>query len=142
MYKYRSKDGCCHVKPDVQSNGIETCVHTCLEQPYRDKRHNEATNQGIENLTASIKLQMLLIACTDTGNEDAENRGEFAPNEIAIIIDEPSFHAIMDIANNTSPVIKQLWIYGILEKLNYERYVDECSEYLIDGLKFFGFFHF
>ena len=85
---------------------------------------------------------MFLVSSTNTGNEDAKNGREFAPNEIAIIIDEPSFHAIMDIANNASPVIKQLWIYGILEELNYKRYVDECSEYLIDGLKFFGFFHF
>ena len=28
------------------------------------------------------------------------------------------------------------------KELNNKRDVDECSEYLIDGLKFFGFFHF
>ena len=47
------------------------------------------------------------------------------------------------IAFDASPVVKQLWIYGILEELNYPAEVaDEYSGYLIDGLKFFGFFGF
>jgi hypothetical protein len=85
---------------------------------------------------------VFLVASTNTGDKDAEDSGEFAPYEITIMIDKPPLHAVMDIADDASPVVKQLWIYGILEKLNYERDVDECSEYLIDGLKFFGFFHF
>ena len=85
---------------------------------------------------------MFLVTSTDTGYTDAKDSGQLAPNEIAIMVDKPSFHAVMDIADDTAPVVKQRWVYGILEKLNYERDVDECSEYLIGSLKFFGFFHF
>jgi hypothetical protein len=84
---------------------------------------------------------VLLVTSTDTGDTDAEDGGKFAPDEITIMIDKPPLHAVMDIADDASPVVKQLWVYGILEELNYQRDVDECSEYLIDGLKFFGFFH-
>ena len=81
-----------------------------------------------------IKLDMLLVASANTSDADAEDGGKLAPNEMAILIDKPPLYAVMDIADNSSPVVKQLWVYGILEKLNYKRDIDESSENLIDGL--------
>ena len=142
MYQNGSKDGCCHVKPDIECYRIEARVHMGLEQPDGNERHNETADQWIENLMTGIKLDVLLVSCTNAGDTDAEDGGKFAPDEIAIMIDKPPLHAVMDIADDTSPVVKQRWVYGIFEKLNYKRDIDECSEYLIGGLKFFGFFHF
>jgi len=142
MNEYRSKDGGCHIEPYIEGYRVEARVHTGLEEPDGNERHEKATYQGIEYLMTGIKLDVFLVASTNTGNKDTEDSGELAPYEITIMIDKPPLHAVMDIADNASPVVKQLWVYGILEKLNYERDVDECSEYLIDGLKFFGFFHF
>ena len=142
MDEYRSKDGGSHIKPDIESYRVEARVHTGLEEPDGNERHEKATDQGIEYLTTCIKLDMFLVPGANTGDTDTEDSGEFAPYEITIMIDKPPLHAVMDIADDASPVVKQLWVYGILEELNYQRDVDECSEYLIDGLKFFGFFHF
>ena len=71
---------------------------------------------------------MFLVSGANTGDKDTEDSGELAPYEITIMIDKPPLHAVMDIADNASPVVKQLWVYGILEKLNYQRDVDECSD--------------
>jgi hypothetical protein len=90
----------------------------------------------------SVKLDMLLVASANTSDANAEDGGKLAPNEMTILIDKPPLHAVMHIADNSSPVVKQFRVYGILEKLNYKRDIDESSEYLIDGLKFFGLFHF
>jgi hypothetical protein len=142
MDKNRSQNGSCHIKPDIECYRIEARVHTGLKQPDGNERHDETADQWIENLPTGIKLDVLLVTSTDTGDTDAEDGGKFAPDEITIMIDKPPLHAVMDIADDTSPVVKQRWVYGILEKLNYKRDIDECSEYLIGGLKFFGFFHF
>jgi hypothetical protein len=85
---------------------------------------------------------MFLVACTNASDADAKDSGKFTPYKVSIMVDKPPFHAVMDIADDTTPVVKQLWVYGILKELNHERDVDECSEYLIGSLKFFGFFHF
>ena len=39
-----SQYGGCHIEPDIESYRIETCVHACLEQPDRHKRHDEAAD--------------------------------------------------------------------------------------------------
>jgi hypothetical protein len=49
---------------------------------------------------------MFLVPGANTGDKDTEDRGEFAPYEITIMIDKPPLHAIMDITDDASPVVK------------------------------------
>jgi hypothetical protein len=106
MDEYRSKDGGCHIEPKVECYRIEASVHPGLEEPYGKERHEKASNQGIENLPTCIKLDVLLVSGTDTGDTDAEYSGEFAPYEITIMIDKPPLHAVMDITDDAAPVVK------------------------------------
>ena len=100
MYKYRSKDGCSHIEPDVQSNGIETCVHTCLEQPYRDKRHNEATNQmrgGVSSELSRLRNQLLHLTSLmelelDFSEEDVEFVSREELRSLALTIEDRIAH--------------------------------------------------
>jgi len=93
MDEYRSKDGGSHIKPDIEGYRIEARVHTGLEEPDGNERHEKATDQRIKNLAASIKLDVFLVPGADTGNTDTEDSGEFAPYEITIMIDKPPLHA-------------------------------------------------
>ena len=106
MDEYRSKDGGSHIEPEVECYRIEASVHPGFEQPDRKKRHEKASNQGIENLPTCIKLDVLLVSGADTGDTDAEYGGEFAPYEITIMIDKPPLHAVMDITDDAAPVVK------------------------------------
>ena len=47
----------------------------------------------------------------------------------------------MNIYKYAIPVVKNLWIQGILEEFHYDRDVYKGSENLIQGLKVFAFFH-
>ena len=47
MDEYRSHYGRCHIEPEIERNRIEARVHTGLEQPDGNERHDESANQGI-----------------------------------------------------------------------------------------------
>ena len=118
--KYCSKYRGSHIKPEVESYRIESRVHTGFEKPDGKERHDKATDQWVEYLMTCIKLDMLLVSSTYAGDADAKYGSKLAPYKIAVVIDKPPLHAVMDIADDSSPIVKQLWIYGILEELNYE----------------------
>jgi hypothetical protein len=118
--EYGSKYRGCHIEPEVESYRIESCVHTGLEQPDGKERHDKSTDQWVEYLTTCIKLDVLLVSSTYASDADAKYGSKLAPYKIAVVIDKPPLHAVMDITDDTSPIVKQLWVYGILKELNYE----------------------
>ena len=71
---------------------------------------------------------MFLVASTNTGDADEYECSHFAPYQVTIKIDEPPFDSVMDIADNTTPIIQQLWVYSILKELHQERDIDQIAE--------------
>ena len=109
-----------HVKPDVQTDGIEPHIHTMTEKPYRQYGNKQSTHQRIEHLTASIKLQMFLVSGANAGDTDKHDGSKFAPYEVAIQIDEPPLYTAMYVTNYATPIVKQRWVYSILKELHYQ----------------------
>ena len=109
-----------HVKPDVQTDGIEPHIHTMTEKPYRQYGNEQSTHQRIEHLTASIKLQMFLVSGANASDTDKHDGSNLAPYEVAIHIDEPPLYTAMNVTNNATPIVKQRWVYSILKELHYQ----------------------
>jgi hypothetical protein len=63
---------------------------------------------------------MFLVSSTNASDTDDEYGSKLAPYEVAIMVNEPTLHAVMAITDNTTPKVKQFWSYGILEELNYK----------------------
>ena len=117
MNQNGSKDGSCHVKPDIQRYHVKPHVHSIAEQPNGQDCNTYTTDKGIENLPSCIKLQMLLIPGSNTGDTYNHECCNLTPNKIPIQIDEPPFDSVMNIANYAAPVVEQFRVNGILEKL-------------------------
>ena len=65
-----------------------------------------------------IKLRCFLLR-SDACYANEKYGIKFAPYKVSVLIDEPSFHAVMDITDDTSQKSKYLWSYCILKELNY-----------------------
>ena len=76
------------------------------ENPHGQDSDEDSADERIEHLLTGIELQMLLIPGTNTGDTNDKNRGYFTPYQITIIIDEPPFDSVMNIANYAAPVVK------------------------------------
>ena len=86
-------------------------------EPHGHNSDEESADKRIIHLLTGIELQMLLIPGTNAGNADDKNRGYFAPYQVAVIIDEPPLDTVMDVTENTSPIVEKFRVDGILKEL-------------------------
>jgi hypothetical protein len=87
------------------------------KEPHGHDSDEETADKRIVHLFTGIELQMFLVPGTNTGDANDKNRGYFAPNQIAIIIDKPPLNTVVDVTENTSPIVKKFRVDSILEKL-------------------------
>jgi hypothetical protein len=90
------------------------------EEPHGHDSYEETADKRIVHLFTGIELQMLLIPGTNTGDANDKNRGYFAPNQVAIIIDKPPLDTVVDVTENASPIVKKFRVDSILEELNHK----------------------
>ena len=131
----------CHVKQDIESDGIELCLHGKSKEPDRHYDEPNAAHQRVQHLLPRVKLNVLLVAGANTGDTDQDKRSDLAIDKITVVVDKPSFDAVMQICDKSSKEIKLPGIDGILEELQQNRYVNDCTEYLVEPLQFLAFFH-
>ena len=93
------------------------------EEPHGQDCDEDSADERIEHLLTGIELQMLLIPGTNTGDTNDKNRGYFTPYQITVIIDEPPLDTVVDVTENTSPIVKKfrdaLGLLAFLEVLHY-----------------------
>ena len=77
------------------------------EEPHGQDCDEDSADERIEHLLTGIELQMLLIPGTNTGDTNDKNRGYFTPYQITVIIDEPPLDTVVDVTENTSPIVKK-----------------------------------
>lgn len=131
----------CHVKQNIESNGIEFYLHGKSKKPDRHNDESNATHQRVQHLFPRVKLNVLLVAGANTGDTDQDKRSDLAIDKIAVVVNKPSFDTVMQIRDKSSKEIKLPGIEGILEELQQNRYVNDCTEYLVEPLQFLAFFH-
>ena len=141
MYKNRTQDGSNHIKDNIQTQGIETEIHGITEQPYRQDKQADTANKWIQHLFPCIKLQMFLVSGSDTGDADEYDRSNLAIHQIAVLIDEPPFDAVMQVTDDAVPMVKHFRINGIFKEFHQQGDIDYRPEYLVRALKFLTFFH-
>ncbi len=98
----------CHVQPDVQTKGKKHGHNPMAKEPQRQDCDEQTGYDGIEYLFACVELQMLLVASADAGDADEQKSGQFGVDEMAVVVDEPPLHAVMDVHNHTSEVVEHL----------------------------------
>jgi len=77
---------------------------------------------------------MLLVPRTDTGDADQQYRGYLAVHEMAVLIDRPSLDTSVDVSQYAAPLVEYCRVNGILEELQQNRHIDDCTEYLVESL--------
>ena len=95
------------------------------EHEYHTKRN------GIDNHTLGIEFQMLLIPGADTSNAYHQECHDLTAKHVAVLVNVHEFEPPMDVSEYSAPKVQNFWVYGILKKFNYQREVDESTEYLI-----------
>ena len=120
MNKNGSKDGSCHVEPDIQRYHVEPHIHSIAEQPDRQDSDAHTADEWVEYLPSGIELQVLLVSCSYAGDADNHKGCYLTPYKIAVKVDEPPLDSIMNIAYDATPIIKQFRVNGVLEKLHQE----------------------
>ena len=108
MHQYHTDDGSEHIEPGVQTEGVETEEHRITEQPYGQHNQQYAQQQRIEHLPTSVKLQMLLVSRSHTGDTYKQERCHLAIHEVAVTIDYPSFDAPMDVRHHAAQEVQLL----------------------------------
>jgi hypothetical protein len=104
------------------------------EQPYGQDKQKQSAGQGKNHLLAGVELQMLLVPRTDTGDADQQYRGYLAVHEMAVLIDRPSLDTSVDVSQYAAPLVEYCRVNGILEELQQNRHIDDCTEYLVESL--------
>ena len=117
-------------------------IQSVAIKPHGQDDDEKAGNQGIENHFPSIELQLLLIPGADARDTDQKERRDLTPDEVAVVVDEPTLHPGMDINKDPSPEVQPLRIDRIEEELQQERDVHEAPEYPVPGDKVLTFFHY
>jgi hypothetical protein len=86
-------------------------------EPHGQDCDEDSADERIEHLFTGIELQMLLIPGTNAGDTNDKNRGYFTPYQITVIIDKPPLDTVVDVTENTSPIVKKFRVDGILKEL-------------------------
>ena len=60
---------------------------------------------------------MLLVACSDAGDADEQERGDLAVHKIAVVVYHPPFNAPVNISQYSAPVVEHGRVDDILEEL-------------------------
>ena len=123
----------------VQSEDVRLPV--LLEHPYGQKHQDDAARDGIDNHRFGIELQMFLVARANAGDTDDEQGHNLAMQHMPILINVHQFDTVVDVHKYATPTVQHIGVYGILEEFQYNRRIDECTEYLIQALQVFAFFH-
>jgi hypothetical protein len=87
------------------------------EEPHGHDSDENTADKRIVHLFTGIELQMLFIPGTNTCDTNDKNRGYFTPYQITVIIDEPPLDTVVDVTENTSPIVKKFRVDGILKEL-------------------------
>jgi hypothetical protein len=86
---------------------------------------------GIDDHTLGVELQMLLIPGADTSNAYHQESHDLTAKHVTVLIDIHEFEPVMDVNEYSTPKVQNFRVYGIFKELNYQREVDESTEYLI-----------
>ena len=130
-----------HIQPPVQCDGIEAESEGQTEEPDGNQADEDAAHQGAEHLLHGVELQMLFVARADAGHADKHECRHLAPDEVAVVVDVPPLHARVQVAHDTAPKVKHLWVDGIHEELHNHRHIYQCAEYLVRRNQVFALFH-
>jgi hypothetical protein len=102
-----------------------------IKDPDGEKHEYHSKRYGIDDHTLGIELQMLLVSGADTSNAYHQESHDLAAKHVAILIYIHKFKPAMNVSKYSTPKVQDFWGYGILKELNYQREVDESTEYLI-----------
>ena len=143
MDAHRANDGGHHIKPDAQREYPQAVVQPVgVVEPHGQQDQHESDDDGPEHHLTGIELNLFLIACANAGDDDQQERGNLTIGEVTGLVNQPASHAFMQVGQHSCERVEQLRIAGILEKLNDQRDVDDDSEYAVNALYLFRFFHF
>ena len=77
---------------------------------------------------------MLLVSGADTGDADKQKGGALAIHEVAVVVDDPTADACVDVGDDTAKEIQLFGLQCIREELHQYGDVYEGSEYLVKAL--------
>ena len=142
MDKERPEDRGNHVYPDVGPDRIEASGHVPSIDPYRQDNQCQTCRQWEIHHLLRIELNMFLVPRTNTGDENQQQRYQFAVDEIPVLIDGKLSQTVVKVQHQVSHRSQCLVWHGIHEELYQQRDIYQCTEYLVHILQFFCFFHF
>ncbi|EEB23790.1 hypothetical protein BACDOR_03755 [Phocaeicola dorei DSM 17855] len=134
MHQYDTDDGSEHIEPSVQTEGIETGHYRMTEQPYGLHNQQHSRQQRIEHLPASVKLQMLLVARSHTGDTYQQERSHLAIHEVAVMVNHPPLDASVDIRHYAAQEVQLLRLQCVGEELHQDGDINHRPEYLVKTL--------
>ena len=74
---------------------------------------------------------LVLISGADTSNAYHQESHYLTAKHVAILVNIHEFEPVMDVNEYSTPEVQDFRVYGIFKELNYQREVDESTEYLI-----------
>ena len=102
-----------------------------IKDPDGEEHEYHTKCNGIDDHTLGIELQMLLVSGADTSNAYHQESHDLTAKHVAVLVHIHEFKPTMDVSEYSAPKVQNFWVYGILKELNYQREVDESTEYLI-----------
>lgn len=109
----------------------ERWIPMAIKDPDGEEHEYHTKRNGIDDHTLGVELQMLLISGADTSNAYHQESHYLTAKHVAILVNIHEFEPVMDVNEYSTPEVQDFRVYGIFKELNYQREVDESTEYLI-----------
>jgi hypothetical protein len=109
----------------------EGWIPMTIKDPDGEEHEYYTKRNGIDDHTLGIELQMLLVPGADTSNAYHQESHDLTAKHVTVLVNIHKFEPAMEVSEYSTPKVQDFWGYGILKELNYQREVDESTEYLI-----------
>ena len=141
MDKNGSHNGQQYVYPCAPVQVEERRSPMAIKEPHTENHHDDTEGDGINHHLLGIKLQMLLVSRAYTADTDNKEGHHLAMDDVTILIDIHKLDSTMNIHKDTAPIVYHLWVDDIFKELHTQADIDKGTEYHIEFLEVFAFFH-
>ena len=131
MNQHRTDHRHYEVNPCAAVECEEGWTPMTIKDPDGEEHKYHTKRNRIDDHMLGIELQMLLVSGADTSNAYHQESHDLTAKHVAVLINIHEFEPAMDVSKYSTPKVQNFWGYGILKELNYQREVDESTEYLI-----------